>query len=243
MGKYGEQKPKIGEPEHHSRDDKNRQLLDLVPTDFFVRQVGHHGLPHGSRTIAYSEKQQLLAVGTDIGLVKLFGSYSGVEATFVDPICKSAVTSILFSHSGSTLIVVHANTAIRLFDLKKQCKRGEIKPGWTADMISAVHLCPEEAKAPYLYVGTDDGTFHVLNLLKMEFTEYKISAAEFDIVLSDDDSYDEIVGIESNPRDFNEVLIAHEFHGVSLWNISKHQRLKRFVTPKKYCLEAAGIVQ
>ena len=178
-----------------ARTISNRQLLDLVPTDFFVRQVGHHGLPHGSRTIAYSEKQQLLAVGTDIGLVKLFGSYSGVEATFVDPICKSAVTSILFSHSGSTLIVVHANTAIRLFDLKKQCKRGEIKPGWTADMISAVHLCPEEAKAPYLYVGTDDGTFHVLNLLKMEFTEYKISAAEFDIVLSDDDSYDEIVGL------------------------------------------------
>ena len=55
----------------HSKDDKHRQLLDLVPTDFFVRQVGHHGLPHGTRTIAYSEKQQLLAVGTDIGLVKL----------------------------------------------------------------------------------------------------------------------------------------------------------------------------
>ena len=111
-----------------NKDNSNRANLKVVPTDFFVRQVGHHGLPHGTRTIAYSPTQQLLAVGTDIGLVKVYGNYSGVEATFVDPACKSAVTSLLFSHSGSTLIVIHANTAIRLFDLKKQCKRGEIMP-------------------------------------------------------------------------------------------------------------------
>ena len=152
---------------NNANNNKNRTNLKVVPTDFFVRQVGHHGLPHGTRSIAYSATQQLLAVGTDIGLVKIYGNYSGVEATFVDPACKSAVTTLLFSHSGSTLIVVHANTAIRLFDLKKQCKRGEITPGWTGDMISAVHLCPEEAKAPYLYVGTDDGSLHVLNLMKM----------------------------------------------------------------------------
>ena len=219
---------------NNANNNKNRTNLKVVPTDFFVRQVGHHGLPHGTRSIAYSATQQLLAVGTDIGLVKIYGNYSGVEATFVDPACKSAVTTLLFSHSGSTLIVVHANTAIRLFDLKKQCKRGEITPGWTGDMISAVHLCPEEAKAPYLYVGTDDGSLHVLNLMKMEFTEYKISAEDFDIRSSnDDDTYDEIVAIESNPEDFNEVLVAHEFNGVSMWNIAKRQRVKKYMIPKE----------
>jgi WD40 repeat protein len=228
------QKGQGGTNQQYNNNNKtDRTNLKVVPTDFFVRQVGHHGLPHGTRSIAYSANQQLLAVGTDIGLVKVYGSYSGVEATFVDPGCKSAVTSLLFSHTGSTLIVIHANTAIRLFDLRKQCKRGEVQPGWTGDMISAVHLCPAEAKAPYLYVGTDDGTLHVLHLLKMEFTEYKISAEDFDVRTNDDDNYDEIVAIESNPQDFNEVLVAHEFNGVSLWNISKRQRLKKYVVPKE----------
>ena len=53
---------------NNANNNKNRTNLKVVPTDFFVRQVGHHGLPHGTRSIAYSATQQLLAVGTDIGL-------------------------------------------------------------------------------------------------------------------------------------------------------------------------------
>jgi WD40 repeat protein len=206
--------------------------LPVTSADFFVRQVGHHGLPEGVRSLAYCPVQGLIAVGTDTGVIKVFGK-PGVEATFINPGFKSAATFLLFSHTGSTLIVVYANTLIRLFDIKKQRTRAELKPGWTGAMVSATHLCPAEASAPFLYLGTDEGSLHVLNLMKMEFSDYFISGEQFGIETDDDDNDNEIIGIATNPEDMGEILVAHEFGGIALWNISKRRCEKRYICPKE----------
>jgi hypothetical protein len=213
----------------------NASSEPVSATDFFVRQVGHHGLPHGARSIAYSAPQGLLALGTDTGIVKVFGTH-GVESTFVCPDYKSAVTHMVFSHSGSTLIAVHANTTIRLLDVKNQRIRATLKPGWTGAMVSSIHLCPKSASAPFLYLGTDEGSLHVLHLMKMEFAEYVIDAEMFGVETDDEDNDDEVVAIASNPNDANEVLVAHEFSGIALWNLTKRRSEKRFACPKEVYL-------
>ncbi|KAL3838832.1 hypothetical protein ACJIZ3_023423 [Penstemon smallii] len=128
----------------------------LKPDDLSPRLVFHYGIPSGSMLLAYDSIQQILAISTKDGQIKLFGR-DGSQA-----ILESSETLpskfFLFIENQGVLLNINVNNHIEVWDIDRKC-------------LSYVHNYEKEITsfaalqhAPYLYVGDSTGSVSVLRL-------------------------------------------------------------------------------
>ena len=151
----------------------------LMRDDFVFRFVGHHGLPRGLRAMAFDQSQGLLAVGCDDGAVKVFGR-GGVSVLLRGPaegIDAVSVTCLAFSPCTGNLVTVSADSSVDVWDLGRHALVGTLPSSWTSAVITTVHFCPG-GKFDFALLGDADGTIHVLDLLLLQVSGYRVFPAD-----------------------------------------------------------------
>lgn len=128
----------------------------LRTDDVNPRLVFHYGIPSGSVLLAYDSIQQILAISTEDGQIKLFGK-DGSQALLES---SEAIPSkfLLFIENQGILVNVNASNQIEVWDLDKKC-------------LSAVHHFEKEITSfvamrngAYLYIGDSSGNVSILRL-------------------------------------------------------------------------------
>ncbi|CAL5366047.1 unnamed protein product [Camellia sinensis] len=130
----------------------------LKSEDIDPRLVFHYGLPSGSILLSYDSIQQILAIPTKDGQVKLYGKDSTqaiLESTETVP-----SKFLKFFENQGILLNVNANNHIEVWDMDKK-------------LLSHVHVFKEEITSftvmqlsLYMYVGDYAGNVSVLKLDK-----------------------------------------------------------------------------
>lgn len=123
-------------------------------------QVVHFGVPAGAAVLAYDAIQQLLAVGSVYGQVKMFGR-AGVEqllAYGLDEPRPGAVRLLEFSSNAHILLSAHDGGLIVVWDLFARRASARLSAN---DVVTAMHA---PIGSSFAYAGTAVGTVLVLDL-------------------------------------------------------------------------------
>eukprot|EP00850_Spirogloea_muscicola_P016806 SM000139S00123 [mRNA] locus=s139:219620:229335:- [translate_table: standard] len=126
----------------------------LRPEQLNPRLVAHHGVPSSASILAYEPVQRLLAVGTRIGQIKVFGG-QGVEALLQSP-NRAPCRLLEFVPNRGRLIQITTRNNIEVWDL---CKQELVaSTTWETD-VTALAVA---AASPYFYIGEETGNMHVM---------------------------------------------------------------------------------
>ena len=147
---------------HRVSDYKWRRAM------FQFRGTLHHGIPAGPTCIAFDPVQRLMAVGTDKGLVKLFGK-PGVEVVVNQ--YAGSITHLCFLVNMGKLVLVHRGGSCEGVNLDSRRSIGSyVFKG--AVVTCLVHV----PNTDFVCVGLDTGHVHVLSAAgKLALSSYRIS--------------------------------------------------------------------
>ncbi|KAL2522035.1 Transducin/WD40 repeat-like superfamily protein [Forsythia ovata] len=146
---------------------------NIKPDDVNPRLVFHYGIPSGSMLLAYDSIQQILAIATKDGRIKLFGK-SGSQALLES---SETVPSkfLLFIENQGVLLNVNVNNHVEVWDVDRKC-------------LSYVHNFEKEITSfaamqhvPYLYAGDSAGT---ISVLRLDQEKWNIEQMKYHIPLS-----------------------------------------------------------
>ncbi|KAL1536891.1 hypothetical protein AAHA92_29467 [Salvia divinorum] len=134
----------------------------LRPEDVDPRLVFHYGIPSGAVLVAHDSIQQILAISTKDGQLKLFGK-DGAQALLES---SETIPSkfLLFIENQGILLNVNVNNQIEVWDLDNKC-------------LSSVHHFKKEITSftamrngAYMYIGDSSGNVSILRLHKETFS-------------------------------------------------------------------------
>ncbi|KAG6394399.1 hypothetical protein SASPL_144983 [Salvia splendens] len=134
----------------------------LRPDDVDPRLFFHYGIPSGAVLVAHDSVQQILAISTKDGQIKLFGK-DGAQA-----LLESSETLpskfLVFIENQGILLNVNVNNQIEVWDLDNKC-------------LSSVHHFGKEITSftamrngAYMYIGDSSGNVSILRLHKETFS-------------------------------------------------------------------------
>lgn len=183
------------------------------------RLVFHYGIPSGAILLAYDSIQQILAISTKDGRIKLYGSdYSQaiLESTVAVP-----SKFLKFLENEGILLNVNANNQIEVWDINMK-------------VLSHVHVFKEEItsftviqQSLFMYVGDSTGT---ISVLKLDKEPWNIVQMKYCIPLSA--SHDGVVGdtsvmhIMPQPTaESKRVLIIYRDGFITLWAIQESKAI------------------
>eukprot|EP00850_Spirogloea_muscicola_P007795 SM000040S14807 [mRNA] locus=s40:480660:490525:+ [translate_table: standard] len=126
----------------------------LRPEQLNPRLVAHHGVPSSASILAYEPVQRLLAVGTRIGQIKVFGG-QGVEA-LLQSSNKAPCRLLEFVPNRGRLIQITTRNDVEVWDLFKQ--ELVASTTWETD-VTALTVA---VASPYFYIGEETGNMHVM---------------------------------------------------------------------------------
>ncbi|KAH7849902.1 hypothetical protein Vadar_024735 [Vaccinium darrowii] len=194
-------------------------LDGIKPEEVDPRLVFHFGIPSGANLLAYDSIQQILAISTKDGRIKLFGS------DYSQAILESnvAVPSkfLKFLENQGILLNVNANNQIEVWDIDTK-------------VLSHVHVFKEEITSftviqhsLFMYVGDCNGT---ISVLKLDKEPWNVVQMKYCIPLSA--SHDGVVGdtsvmhIMPQPRaESKRVLIIYRDGFITLWSIQESKAI------------------
>lgn len=146
---------------------------NIKPDDVNPRLVFHYGIPTGSMLLAYDSIQQILAIATKDGRIKLFGK-NGSQALLAS---SETVPSkfLLFIENQGVLLNINVNNHVEVWDVDRKC-------------LSYVHNFEKEIASfvamqhvPYLYAGDSTGT---VSVLRLDQEQWYIEQMKYHIPLS-----------------------------------------------------------
>ncbi|CAH1799063.1 unnamed protein product [Owenia fusiformis] len=185
----------------------------LRDENFQVAKTVRHGFPYNPTCMAYDPVQHIFAVGTKSGSVRIFGR-PGVDCHTGHP-DEVAVIQILFLINEGAMITVCSDDTLHLWNLRQ--KRPDIVHSlrFQRERITFCHL-PFQSK--WLYIGTERGNVHIVNIEKFELSGYVINWNKA-IELSRKTHPGPIVHLSDCPIDPNKLLIGFESGAISLWDL------------------------
>ncbi|XAR58060.1 hypothetical protein NMG60_11026417 [Bertholletia excelsa] len=133
----------------------------------------HYGIPSGSHLLAYDSVQQILAISTKDGRIKLYGK-DNTQAILESP---EAVASkfLRFLENQSILLNLNANDHIEVWDIQRK-------------LLSHVHVFKEVITSFtalqhgfYMYVGDSKGN---VSVLKLDQEQCNVVQMKYNIPLS-----------------------------------------------------------
>lgn len=194
----------------------------LRPEHFQVCKTVRHGFPFQPTAIAYDPVQRLLAIATKNGSLRLFGR-PGVDIA-IQHVLDSAVFQILFLVNEGAMITVCADDSLHLWNIRQ--KRPEIVHTLKFQKERITH-CYLPFHSRWLYIGTERGNVHVVNIELFVLSGYLINWNKA-IELSRKSHPGAIVHLSDNPVDSNKLFIGYESGTIVMWDLRNKSADIRF---------------
>ncbi|KAK7794266.1 hypothetical protein R5R35_013601 [Gryllus longicercus] len=194
----------------------------LRPDNFQVAKTFRHGFPFQPTALAFDPVQHLLAVGTKSGSLRILGR-PGVDA-HVRHESEAAVLQMQFLLNEGALLTATADDSIHLWNFRQ--KRPEVVHSlkFQRERITYMHL-PLQSK--WLYVGTERGNIHVVNIESFVLSGYVINWNKA-IEVCRKTHPGPVVHLSDSPLDASKLLIGFESGQVVLWDLRTKQAELRF---------------
>ncbi|CAI5770249.1 syntaxin-binding protein 5 isoform X4 [Podarcis lilfordi] len=185
----------------------------LQSEHFQLCKTVRHGFPYQPSALAFDPVQKILAIGTQTGALRLFGR-PGVEC-YCQHDSGAAVIQLQFLINEGALVSALADDTLHLWNLRQ--KRPAILHSlkFNRERITFCHM-PFQSK--WLYVGTERGNIHIVNVESFSLSGYVIMWNKA-IELSSKSHPGPVVHISDNPMDEGKLLIGFESGTVALWDL------------------------
>lgn len=172
--------------------------------------------------MAFDPVQKILAIGTNHGAMRLFGR-PGVEC-YCQHDSGSSVIQLQFLINEGALVSALTDDTLHLWNLRQ--KRPAILHSlkFSKERITFCHL-PFQSK--WLYVGTERGNIHIVNVEMFTLSGYVIMWNKA-IELSSKAHPGPVVHISDNPMDEGKLLIGYESGTVVLWDLKSKRADYRY---------------
>uniref|UniRef100_A0A3B3IDY2 Syntaxin-binding protein 5-like n=1 Tax=Oryzias latipes TaxID=8090 RepID=A0A3B3IDY2_ORYLA len=180
---------------------------------FQLCKTVRHGFPYRPSSMAFDPVQKILAVGTQTGSLRLFGR-AGVEC-YCQHESGAAVIQLQFLVNEGALVSALADDTIHLWNLRQKIPAILHSLKFNRERITYCHL-PFQSK--WLYVGTERGNIHIVNVESFSLSGYVIMWNKA-IELSTKTHPGPVVHISDNPMD----------EGKAIHSIAWHHEGKQFV--------------
>ncbi|EOA99833.1 Syntaxin-binding protein 5, partial [Anas platyrhynchos] len=181
-----------------------------------------HGFPYQPSALAFDPVQKILAIGTQTGALRLFGR-PGVEC-YCQHDSGAAVIQLQFLINEGALVSALADDTLHLWNLRQKRPAIIHSLKFNRERITFCHL-PFQSK--WLYVGTERGNIHIVNVESFTLSGYVIMWNKA-IELSSKSHPGPIVHISDNPMDEGKLLIGFESGTVVLWDLKSKKADYRY---------------
>ncbi|XP_036104259.1 syntaxin-binding protein 5 isoform X3 [Molossus molossus] len=201
-------------PPQHTPGTREPEIQETLQSEHFqLCKTVRHGFPYQPSALAFDPVQKILAVGTQSGALRLFGR-PGVEC-YCQHDSGAAVIQLQFLINEGALVSALADDTLHLWNLRQ--KRPAILHSlkFCRERITFCHL-PFQSK--WLYVGTERGNIHIVNVESFSLSGYVIMWNKA-IELSSKSHPGPVVHISDNPMDEGKLLIGYESGTVVLWDL------------------------
>lgn len=185
----------------------------LKADDFVFTKTSRYGFPYQPTCIAYDPVQSILALGAYDGSLRILGQ-AGVEC-HVQHDSSAAVIELIFLINEGALISLCEDDYIHLWNLRQAQPALVQSLRFNREKLTCMHL-PFSSK--WLYVGTEKGNVHVVNIESFELSGYTINWNKV-IEIKCKSHPGPVVHISGNPVDPNKLLLGFESGTVVVWSL------------------------
>nr|XP_012607640.1 syntaxin-binding protein 5 isoform X4 [Microcebus murinus] len=203
--------------------NREPEIQETLQSEHFqLCKTVRHGFPYQPSALAFDPVQKILAVGTQTGALRLFGR-PGVEC-YCQHDSGAAVIQLQFLINEGALVSALADDTLHLWNLRQ--KRPAILHSlkFCRERVTFCHL-PFQSK--WLYVGTERGNIHIVNVESFTLSGYVIMWNKA-IELSSKSHPGPVVHISDNPMDEGKLLIGFESGTVVLWDLKSKKADYRY---------------
>ncbi|XP_045044817.1 syntaxin-binding protein 5 isoform X4 [Desmodus rotundus] len=211
------------QPQQHPSGNREPEIQETLQSEHFqLCKTARHGFPYQPSALAFDPVQKILAVGTQTGALRLFGR-PGVEC-YCQHESGAAVIQLQFLINEGALVSALADDTLHLWNLRQ--KRPAILHSlkFCRERVTFCHL-PFQSK--WLYVGTERGNIHIVNVESFTLSGYVIMWNKA-IELSSKSHPGPVVHISDNPMDEGKLLIGFESGTVVLWDLKSKKADYRY---------------
>ncbi|XP_060040515.1 syntaxin-binding protein 5-like, partial [Erinaceus europaeus] len=172
------------------------EIQETLTSEYFqICKTVRHGFPYQPTALAFDPVQKILAIGTRTGAIRILGR-PGVDC-YCQHESGAAVLQLQFLINEGALVSANSDDTLHLWNLRQ--KRPAILHSlkFNRERITYCHL-PFQSK--WLYVGTERGNTHIVNIESFILSGYVIMWNKA-IELSTKTHPGPVVHLSDSPRD------------------------------------------
>ncbi|XP_026151512.1 syntaxin-binding protein 5-like isoform X2 [Mastacembelus armatus] len=185
----------------------------LVSENFQLCKTVRHGFPYQPTALAFDPVQKILAIGSRSGGIRILGR-PGVDC-YCHHESGSAVLQLQFLINEGALVTACADDTLHLWNLRQRRPAILHSLKFNRERITFCHL-PFQSK--WLYVGTERGNTHIVNIESFILSGYVIMWNKA-IELSTKTHPGPVVHLSDSPKDEGKLLIGFESGTIVQWDL------------------------
>ncbi|XP_038131395.1 syntaxin-binding protein 5-like isoform X12 [Cyprinodon tularosa] len=185
----------------------------LVSENFQLCKTVRHGFPYQPTALAFDPVQKILAIGSRSGGVRILGR-PGVDC-YCQHESGAAVLQLQFLINEGALVTACADDTLHLWNLRQRRPAVLHSLKFNRERITFCHL-PFQSK--WLYVGTERGNTHIVNIESFILSGYVIMWNKA-IELSTKTHPGPVVHLSDSPKDEGKLLIGFEGGTIVQWDL------------------------
>uniref|UniRef100_A0A6Q2ZR60 Syntaxin-binding protein 5-like n=1 Tax=Esox lucius TaxID=8010 RepID=A0A6Q2ZR60_ESOLU len=200
----------------------------------FVLQTVRHGFPYQPTCLAFDPVQKILAIGSRTGGIRILGR-PGVDC-YSQHESGAAVLQLQFLINEGALVTACADDTLHLWNLRQRRPAILHSLKFNRERITFCHL-PFQSK--WLYVGTERGNTHIVNIESFVLSGYVImwnklligfesgTVVQWDLRAKKVDFriyYDEAIHSVSWHHEGKQFMCSHSDGSLTVWNLRNTSR-------------------
>ncbi|XP_035031311.1 syntaxin-binding protein 5-like isoform X5 [Hippoglossus stenolepis] len=185
----------------------------LVSENFQLCKTVRHGFPYQPTALAFDPVQKILAIGSRTGGVRILGR-PGVDC-YCQHESGAAVLQLQFLINEGALVTACADDTLHLWNLRQRRPAILHSLKFNRERVTFCHL-PFQSK--WLYVGTERGNTHMVNIESFILSGYVIMWNKA-IELATKTHPGPVVHLSDSPKDEGKLLIGFESGTVVQWDL------------------------
>ncbi|XP_072253419.1 syntaxin-binding protein 5-like isoform X10 [Leuresthes tenuis] len=185
----------------------------LLSENFQLCKTVRHGFPYQPTALAFDPVQKILAIGSRSGGVRILGG-PGVDC-YCQHESGAAVLQLQFLINEGALVTACADDTLHLWNLRQRRPAVLHSLKFNRERITFCHL-PFQSK--WLYVGTERGNTHIVNIESFILSGYVIMWNKA-IELSTKTHPGPVVHLSDSPKDEGKLLIGFESGTIVQWDL------------------------
>ncbi|XP_047671202.1 syntaxin-binding protein 5-like isoform X9 [Tachysurus fulvidraco] len=185
----------------------------LMAEHLHICKTVRHGFPYQPTALAFDPVQKILAIGSRTGGVRILGR-PGVDC-YCQHESGAAVLQLQFLINEGALVTACADDTLHLWNLRQRRPAILHSLKFNRERITFCHL-PFQSK--WLYVGTERGNTHIVNVESFILSGYVIMWNKA-IELSTKTHPGPVVHLSDSPKDEGKLLIGFESGTIVMWDL------------------------